>query len=200
MKSPKQILIIRHGEKPKDKNFFGLSQQGLARSKYLVDYFTNPIEIDGKQMFEKPDMIFCFDVHDGINRSRQLMQPLIDTGIPFDDSINNGKNGTSKLVDEIFDDKYENKTILVCWEHKIIPFLVKEIGNKMKIDKFKDFKFWAIDPKNGDKHDDDSSLYSMTVIIDPTANTLNCINQSTDFNKNGSVLKNAKNYTISFSL
>ncbi len=54
-------------------------------------YFSNPIIIDSKQMFEKPQMNFCFDVHDGINMSRQLIQPLIDNGIPFIDNINNGK-------------------------------------------------------------------------------------------------------------
>lgn len=202
IKLPKQIIIIRHGEKPNDKDFFGLSQQGLARSKYLVDYFSNPIIIDGRQMFERPQMIFCFDVHDGINRSRQLMQPLIDTGIPFVDNINNGKNGTSELVDKIFDDEYENKTLLICWEHKIIPFMVNEIGKKLNNDKFNDFKFWAIDPKNGNKHKHDDELYSMTIIIDPLTktNTLNCIDQSNDFGKNNAVLKKIKKYVVLFSL
>lgn len=200
MKLPKQILIIRHGEKPKDKNFFGLSQQGLARSKYLVDYFTNPIVIKGEQMYEKPEMIFCFDVHDGINRSRQLMQPLIDTGIPYDDNMNDGKEGTSQLIEEILSEKYENKIVLVCWEHKIIPFLINEIGKKLNNNSFKDFKYWAADPKNGVKGTDDSDLYSMTVVIDPVANTLKCLNQSTRFDNNDRVLKKAKEYFVMFSL
>jgi hypothetical protein len=203
---PRQIIIIRHGEKPRDKDNFGLSQQGFARSKYLVDYFTDPVIINGKQMYQRPQMIYCFNTHDGVNRSRQSMQPLIDTGIQYDDELSNGKSGTQSLVDQIFDDKNQNKTILVCWEHKIIPFLVEEIGKRMSKNenqnknRFKDFNFWALDPKNGEKGENDHSLYSMTVIIDLTENTLQCINQSTDFNKNSQVLKKEKDYHILFSL
>ena len=110
------------------------------------------------------------------------MQPLIDTGIPYNDSMSNDKEGSDRLIEKIFDEKYENKTILVCWEHKKITYLVREIGKKLDNSNYKDFKFWATDPKNGVKGEDDDDLYSMTIIIDPYAknNTLNCINQSID--------------------
>ena len=80
--------------------------------------------------------------------------------------------------------------------------MVREIGKKLDNSNYKDFKFWATDPKNGVKGEDDDDLYSMTVIIDPYAknNTLNCINQSNRFDKNDSVLKKAKEYSVMFKL
>ena len=83
----KQIIIIRHGEKTSDKQFYGLSQQGLIRSLYLVDYFNNPKVINNEQAYNKPDLIYCFNKHNCINRSKQLMQPLIDSGIPYNSNF-----------------------------------------------------------------------------------------------------------------
>ena len=199
---PREIIIIRHGEKTEDKNFFGLSQKGLARSIYLLDYFTNPVEINGKHVYNKPDIIYCFNKHDGLNRSKQLMQPLIDSGIVYNIESNNDKKGTEQMVDDLFNDKNKDLTLLVCWEHTIIPDLVQMIGKKISGNKniYKKFKYWSTDPAKGKHGESDNSLYSLTVVIDPLNHTLRCVNQSDNFNKACSLLKKADKYQIGFTI
>ena len=195
---PKQIIIIRHGEKTSDKSFYGLSQKGLMRSLYLADYFNNPIEHDDKPVFNKPDLIYCFNKHKCINRSKQSMQPLIDSGIPYNCNFDNDEKQTSLLVYDMFNKEHDDRTVLICWEHKIIPSLIQQIGTMIS-DKpiFKKFKSWSINPTTGKN---DKELYSMTVVINIEDMSLKCVNQSTTFNKHITKLKKLDKYEVGFSL
>lgn len=195
---PKQIIICRHGEKPKDTHFFGLSQKGLARSAYLIEYFADPIKINKIEMYNKPDKIYCFSTHDGINRSKQLMQPLIDAhNIPVNTEYNNHKHGTTQLVDELFTPDNDNLTILICWEHNIIPELIQQIGEKIDNADFNKIKYWSSNPEK--IHTDDDA-YSLTFVIEPSAKSLIIVNQSDDFSKDDSKLKKLDKYKVLFTL
>ena len=193
---PKQIIICRHGEKPKDKNYFGLSQKGFARSAYLVDYFANPITVKGKPMYNKPDKIYCFNVHNGINRSKQLMQPLIDShNIPHSYIYNNHEDGTTEMINELFADN-GNANVLICWEHKIIPQMIQLIAQHIGAD-FSKFKYWSSEP---DKIKTDSAEYALTIVIDPTNKTLIVVDQSNDFSKDDQKLRKLDHHKIIYKL
>src|SRR5689334_312871 len=126
---PKQIIIIRHGEKPTNEDDPNLSVFGYARSKYLVNYFLNPVI---ENTYNKPDIIYVYNVHDGINRSKELMQPLIDRGIPYNMNHDDDKKGTADMVDDVFNKHNKNKTVLICWEHNIIPYMINEVGDRIE--------------------------------------------------------------------
>jgi len=193
----KQIIIIRHGEKPKDKDCFGLSQKGLARSAYLVDYFADPVSVKGHVMYNKPDKIYCFDEHTGINRSKQLMQPLIDSHhIPYNCEYNDHTSGTTQMVNNIFTND-ANLIILICWEHNIIPELIQLIGKHIDCSNFDKFKCWSDTPEKG-KTDEDE--YGLTIVINPEDKSLIMIDQSNDFSKNDQLLKKLDNYKIIYKL
>jgi hypothetical protein len=182
---PKQIVIIRHGEKTKDPNNFGLSQKGFARSLYLVDYLKN------NEMFSTPDKIYCFNTHNGVNRSKQLIQPFIDKyTIPCDYQFSDDEKGTTALVKDIMSSENDNYNILICWEHNTIPFLIQQISSK-----FRDFKYWSNDPKHK-KTDDDN--YTLTVVINN--DKLLCTNQSDDFDKDNRKLKHLKKQEVVFKI
>lgn len=202
MSLPKEIIIIRHGEKPKDSNFFGLSQQGLARSVYLVDYFLHPVEVNNQQIYDVPDLIYCFNTHNGVNRSKQLMQPLIDTGISYDGDFVDDDTGTTNLVNDLFTSKNINKVLLICWEHSFIPSLIQQIGNKLSNGQniYEKFRYWATNPKKGVNNKNDDDLYSLTVVIQTNDLSLKCVNQSDTFTKNNTELKKLDNYSLGFTL
>lgn len=151
-------------------------------------------------MYNKPDLIYCFNKHNCVNRSKQLMQPLIDTGIPHNCKFNDTDKDTEAIVEELFNASNDSKTLLICWEHKSIPLLIQLIGDKIAKNTFKNFKYWATNPQNPGNGKNDDSLYSMTVIINYDNNTLKCINQSDDFDKKVTVLKPADKYTVQYSI
>ena len=53
---PKQIIICRHVNKPRDKSCKGASKAGLARAIYLAGFFTTP-----NKAFNRVDQIYCFN-------------------------------------------------------------------------------------------------------------------------------------------
>jgi hypothetical protein len=191
---PKQIIVIRHGEKPSDDKNPNLSIKGVARSKYLIDYFLNPV-IEGA--YNKPDIIYVYNIHKGANRSRELMQPLIDLKIPYNMDYDDSKKGTHDLVKDVFSKHNDNKTVLICWEHNIIPDIINEIGDNIKKNLFDKFRSWSNNP-TGKKGDDD--LYSLTIIIDPHNKQLIGINQSDDFSEDHTILNKLSSYNIIFKM
>lgn len=184
MALPKQIIILRHVEKDVEKKSNkGASKAGLARANYLADFL-----LTENPYFSKPDIIYCFNKHQEFNRSVQAMMPTIKIGKYPPECINlkynNDEEDTNKMILSLFDKENADKVILICWEHKIIPYLVKTIG-KILDTSFKDFKSWNNNPP---KDKDQLDNYSLIVVIDIKNKSLIGINQSNNFSDDESFL------------
>jgi hypothetical protein len=194
---PKQLIVIRHGEKnksAKSKDNPGCSKAGLARANYLADFFLTPNSI-----FQKPDIIYVFQKTKKpdplLNRSVQLATPLIKIGQYQPNQVNSefddGKGDTTKMVNDIFSPSNAGKVVLCIWEHSEIPNIIQEAGKIIAAAQghskplFSHFKGWNLDPT---KAKDDGDLYSLTVVINTATSNLVAINQSNNFSKDESVL------------
>jgi hypothetical protein len=180
MSFPRTIYILRHGEKPDDKEIPDLTIQGVARAYYLPKHW----QTEG---YAKPDVIFCFrNAHGTQNRSVELMTPFChENAIPM--NVDFAENADEdKLVAHVMT-QTTGKTVLICWEHNNIPKIVAGIfeilsqslgvKNSMK-DKF---RFWALDPTNGKGGQNDGHLYALTLRIDTSSLELKGMSQSTNF-------------------
>jgi len=119
---PRQILIIRHAEKPPDAAMStDLSAPGKDRATALHKLFeksdTRPTP------FPKPDFIFAAKDSGKSKRPVQTVTPLASKlDLPVDARFTN--DDPVKLAEELFGNaKYEGKTILISWRHGTTPEL-----------------------------------------------------------------------------
>lgn len=135
-----KIIIIRHGEKPKDDTAIGLSNHGRRRAAALVAYL--PVE------FQPIDYIFA------TKPSKASTRPL-DTVVPLALSMNTKINTefedaeVKEFAEHVLTtSEYAGKTLLVCWHHGKIVDLVKYLGGQPPTEKWADDVFdriWVID-------------------------------------------------------
>jgi hypothetical protein len=122
---PAEVILIRHAEKPDEGN--ELSLAGRERAAALVPYFLeNPVVLK----FGRPVAIYAQSQKHATSsvRSIQTVQPLADS---LHLKINNTfeRDDYKKMVAEIkHDQKYDGHTVLICWEHKVIPEIAKEFA------------------------------------------------------------------------
>ena len=123
--APSQIVILRHGEKPVTGN--ELNEKGWKRANALVDYV---IENKVINEFGNPIALYAGAPTNagGAIRSIQTISPLASRlGLEINKSIT--KKELSLLVNEVLNAKeYENHTVLICWEHTLIPEMAHLFG------------------------------------------------------------------------
>lgn len=130
---PKQIVIIRHGDKlVQPESGAALSPKGMIRSIAFAFYYLNK--------FGEPDYIFAVDPKSGKGssiRELQTVAPLAnmlaakhpDNGFPI--LYPDQSSEYSKLADELLNNKnFDGKRILICWNHRFIPQLTAQLGVK----------------------------------------------------------------------
>src|SRR5262249_1830559 len=126
---PRQILIIRHAEKPKKAGDVHLSEQGKQRADQLIGPFTASPRRRGP--VPQPDFIFATHDTDNSSRPKETVTPLADKlGVPVNTDFYNkeGKSGIRGLSDRLWTrKKYAGKTVLVCWHHGTMPDLALEL-------------------------------------------------------------------------
>src|SRR5260221_4153375 len=122
---PAQVIIIRHAEKPDDGN--ELSLAGRERAAALVPYF---LETDELVEFKTPVAIYAQAQKKATSsvRSFQSVKPLADAlHVTVNQSYTRDQH--KNMVDEIVhENAYEGHTVLICWEHKVIPDMAAEFG------------------------------------------------------------------------
>jgi hypothetical protein len=124
--APLKVMIIRHGEKPDSGN--ELNARGQERALALVNFFTTnpPVLSDGKPVAAiyamKPSR------EDGSLRPIQTVTPLAEKlGLTINADIK--KDHVDDLIDAVLKNSTaDGKTVLICWEHKIIPTIVQRFG------------------------------------------------------------------------
>jgi hypothetical protein len=124
---PAQVIIIRHAEKPAKGN--GLSLRGEERAAALVPYFRKSEEL---VQFKAPVAIYAqrASTPTASRRAIETVKPLADClELQVNDSYM--RDDYKSMVDEIMNSKdYEGRTVLICWEHKIIPKIAAQLGAK----------------------------------------------------------------------
>ncbi len=154
--TPKQIIFIRHAEKynvdTKTNEDVHLSKIGYIRANELINYFNNK----KPEIINKPDFLIAMKQNKitTSNRCFETLEPLskhlnIDIDTPYK------RDDTKKLYKLILkDNKYDNKVILISWEHdnlvklvKLFKINVKYWGNAptKKEDKYDFSSIWVLD-------------------------------------------------------
>jgi hypothetical protein len=119
---PRQVLIIRHAEKPSEEaNSVDLSPEGKKRAGALYQLFEGSEKRPSP--FPTPDFIFAARDSRHSHRSVQTVTPLASKlKRPVHADIKN--EDFARLVYDIFHNpRYAGKTILICWHHGTAPQL-----------------------------------------------------------------------------
>ncbi len=119
---PKQILIIRHAEKPHEKNNENLSVKGYERASALAYYIPDD--------FDTIDHIFAAGIghHSPSHRPVETVTPLAERlGLKIHQKYL--KDDHTTMVNHILgDDKYTDSNVVVCWEHTDIEAISTAFG------------------------------------------------------------------------
>ncbi len=128
---PAKVLITRHANKV--EHGYCLSLQGMERAQAFKYYFSKT------GTYQHPPIKHIFAAYRGGKkpyiRPKQTCQPLADfLGIPL--NIQYEPEQTQEIAKEIMTNpKYNNASVLLCWEHHEIPHLVEAFGGG-KVDRW----------------------------------------------------------------
>lgn len=121
---PKRVIIIRHAEKYKTGE--SLNPKGLSRAGALPYYFAyNPL-------YNNPSISFVFvsKMPGPLEQTRtyQTCKPTADFyNLPIDTDYT--RTEFQKVAKDVLSNpKYDNSTILFCWNHENIGTLVEALG------------------------------------------------------------------------
>ena len=123
--TPAEIIFLRHAEKPAVGA--ELNERGWARAKALVPLFTHD-----ERVLEHGPAVAIFAMRPaGKNGSVRAIQTMEATGralgVTLDTRLT--RDEIAPLVKAIMGTPaYEGKTVVVCWEHKVIPEMLKAFG------------------------------------------------------------------------
>jgi broad specificity phosphatase PhoE len=123
---PHQVLIIRHAEKPPERDeSVHLSPTGKDRAEHLHQLFRAPKK--GQAPFPTPDVIFAARDSKHSHRSVETVTPLARK-LKLTINSNYPDADFAKLAHEILHSgKYAGKTVLICWHHGMIPDLARAL-------------------------------------------------------------------------
>jgi hypothetical protein len=124
---PAQIILIRHAEKPADTQDPHLSKAGVRRAAALVSF----IRTDAVMMrFGLPVAIFATATtkDDNGQRTQETVAPLgralrLSVQAPY-----HGKDFAALATQILTNPAYAGKTVLICWNHEVIPQLAAALG------------------------------------------------------------------------
>jgi hypothetical protein len=146
---PAQILIIRHAEKPDEGS--KLSLAGRERAAALAPYFLGNDEL---LQFGPPVAIYAQAQKHASSSLRPIetVEPLAAAiHIKINDSFE--RDDFAAMVEEILHNKtYDGHTVLICWEHKVIPQIAAKFGAATASDKWPGAVFdrtWVLTLKDG---------------------------------------------------
>ena len=147
--APAQVVIIRHGEKPPEGD--ELDERGWQRARALVEFFKSSPRVT---RHGAPAAIYAMDPKAGGGSLRpiQTVTPLAQSlGLGIDHRYK--KDQLPELVKLIMEDRrLDGRMVLVCWEHKVIPTLLRDFGWSSGPDKWKGSVFdraWVLNFQDG---------------------------------------------------
>ena len=125
--TPVQVILIRHGEKPLNGN--ELSPKGWQRANALPTFFISNKMIS---QFGNPVALYAAAPAKagGSIRSIQTLTPYA-TKISLAIHTNIKRDNIQDLVNEIMTNAtYDGHTVIICWEHNLIPEIAQLFGAK----------------------------------------------------------------------
>lgn len=122
---PAEIVLIRHAEKPKDGN--ELSEDGQKRAQLLVGFLSQNREINKNGPIAVVYAMGQSEVTKSI-RAIQTVQPFVDaTQTPLITEYK--KKKYLEMIQNIMNNpEYDHKTVLICWEHKVLNEIAEGFG------------------------------------------------------------------------
>ena len=123
MALPARVIIIRHGEKPAEgKN---LDVQGYERAAALPYYFI--------KLNQENPIVAVYAMQP--NLTQHTSKRPVETCHPTADYfhvpliINYSHDDYAKMATDIKNNPaYDGKTVVICWEHHVIPAIAKSFG------------------------------------------------------------------------
>ena len=124
---PAQVILIRHAEKPFPVEGSHLSDQGYARAQAWVPFLRSDPEVN---RFGKIVGLYAMKPKnkDGSVRAIETLEPTAQAmGLPIHAEFM--RDEIEPLVREIWNTPtYDHGTVLICWEHKVIPVIAHAMG------------------------------------------------------------------------
>lgn len=121
--NPPVVMIIRHGEKPADKNDHTLSPIGKQRAEALPSIFVTP-----KAGLFKPSWIFASKGATSSMRMLQTAQPTAnDLGLTVDTRYDS-ENAVAETAKLLVDQAKAGEVVLAVLEHSALPAVAKALG------------------------------------------------------------------------
>lgn len=120
---PAEVILIRHAEKP--ETGIDLSLRGRERAAALAPYFLESPEL---LKFKTPVAIYAQRPKNAMSsiRSIETVRPLADAlHLKINDTYM--RDDFEQMVEEIRrKPEYEGRSVLICWEHKLIPEIARK--------------------------------------------------------------------------
>jgi hypothetical protein len=147
---PGQVILIRHAEKPSDGHHLSLA--GRERAAALVPYFQEAPDVTELG----PPVAIYAQKSTEANKSHRPVETVAGLVRALKVEVRQfGHEDFKAMIHEIVSKAdYEGKLVLVCWEHRALPDLARELGIKEPPtwpDKVFD-RAWVIRFKDGKAH------------------------------------------------
>jgi hypothetical protein len=123
--TPAHVVMIRHAEEPEEGT--GLNTRGRERARALVGFFKSN---SAMKRLGAPVALYAAAQRseDTSNRSVETLRPLARA---LDLEINEDytKKEYEEAAEEILEDeKYDGRTVVICWTHKQMAEFAEELG------------------------------------------------------------------------
>jgi hypothetical protein len=125
-KAPAMVFIIRHAEKPGDKDP-NLSPIGFKRADLIPTLFLPQPGSTKHPRLPRPDYLFATAPSKHSNRPIETITPLSKTlNLHINEDFADAEAGP--LAKEILSGKYAGKVVLIAWHHGEIPHVAEAFG------------------------------------------------------------------------
>jgi phosphohistidine phosphatase SixA len=121
---PKTILLLRHGEEPKDTNSLDLSDTGRDRAEKLASFIP--------KQFGRPDFIFAAAPTGASVRCYLTLRPLADCIKGSVDGSYKAREFGMLASKLLADPAFVGKSIAVCWTHSELPALASSLNVRLQ--------------------------------------------------------------------
>ena len=131
--APRQVLLVRHAEKPSDDTDVHLTSRGAARAAALPSLFAIPPTFPTKPAaFPTPDFLIAAKASKRSNRSIETLTPLAKAlEKPIDHQ--HADRDFFLVIQPLFGEvKYAGTTVLIGWHHGSLPEIAMAIAAKAK--------------------------------------------------------------------
>jgi phosphohistidine phosphatase SixA len=133
---PAQIILIRHAEKPDDPNDPHLSPAGRKRAERFASFIVTNTTL---MRFGAPVAVFATKTtkDDNGQRTQETVAPLakalkLEVQTPF-----HGRQYAELAASILGNRSFAGKTVVICWNHEMIPELAAALGVTPKPAKWK---------------------------------------------------------------